>query len=297
MRVLGPISRIWKDPPPVYAFELSEAGIAVARLGAKAEMAFRPLKTGAISVSPLRDNIFNPDELSFAVRELAGANGNRKRREAALIVPDYCTRIAVLDFDDFPSDAKEQSSLIRFRMKKTVPYDVDAAALSYFPQHGGGKKYDVVVVVAPVEIIARYESPFRGAGLNPGLVLPSSIAALHLVPDGGLTVVAKLSGRVLTMLVLQKGVLKLVRCLELASQTVEEVAADLYPTFVFVEDNLGARPDKLLLCGFGARTEDARQQFHSELNIDVDALRSPLGTPGENDAGLFGYLKSIALNN
>ena len=297
MSVFGSIAKIWRDPPPGYAFELSEAGIAAARLGVKAEMAFRPLKTGAISVSPLRDNIFNPDEVSFAVREVAGVNGNRKRRDAALIIPDYCTRIAVLDFDEFPADAKEQVSLVRFRMKKTVPYDVDAAALSYWPQHGGGKKYDVVVVVAPAEIVSRYESPFRGVGLNPGLVIPSSIAALHLVPDAGLTVVAKLTGRVLTMLVLQKGVLKLVRCLELASQSVEEVAADLYPTFVFIEDSLGARPDKLLLCGFGAGTEEARRQFQAELNTEVDTLRSPLGTPGENDAGLLGYLKSIALNN
>jgi type IV pilus assembly protein PilM len=297
MNALDAISRIWKDPPPGFAFELSEAGVAVARLGAKAEMAFRPLKPGVISVSPLRDNVFNADELAFAVREITPGNGNRKRRDTTLIVPDYCTRIAVLDFDDFPSDAKEQAALVRFRMKKTVPYDVESASMSYWPQLASGKKYDVVVVVAPVEIISRYEAPFRAAGLNPGLVMPSSIAALHLVPDGGLCVVAKISGRVLTMLVLQKGVLKLVRCLDLASTTLEDVAADLYPTFVFIEDHLGAKPEKLLLCGFGANTEAARHQFHSELAVDVEAVRSPLGVPGENDAGLLGYLKSIALNN
>ena len=32
----------------------------------------------------------------------------RKRRDVALILPDYCTRIAVLDFDSFPGDAKNR---------------------------------------------------------------------------------------------------------------------------------------------------------------------------------------------
>src|ERR1044072_7912060 len=99
MSVLDSISSIWRDPPPVMAFELSEAGVA-------------------------------------------------------LIIPDYCTRISVLDFDDFPKDAKEQLALVRFRMKKAVPYDVESAAVSYWaqsaPNKDNAKKFEVVVVVAPI---------------------------------------------------------------------------------------------------------------------------------------------------
>lgn len=297
MAILDSISSLWKDPPPAMAFELSEAGVASARIAARAELGFRPLKPGTLSVSPLRDNIIVPDDLAIAVREVAAPQAKSKRRDAALIIPDYCTRIAVLDFDDFPSDGKEQLSLVRFRMKKSVPYDVESAAVSFFPQSAGGKKYDVVVVVSPIEIVARYEAPFRNAGLNPGLVMPSCLAALHLMESGPLTIAAKLTGHVLTVLVTDKGRLRLVRCLELAAVSVADVAADLFPTFVFVEDNMGARAEKLLLCGFGPLAEEARQQFASELGIEVDLVRSPLGVPGEHDAGLLGYLRSVALNN
>jgi hypothetical protein len=31
--------------------------------------------------------------------------------------------------------------------------------------------------------------------------------------------------------------------------------------------------------------------------VEVEPLRSPLGAPGENNAGLLGYLRSIARNN
>jgi type IV pilus assembly protein PilM len=278
------------------AFELSEAGIASAYMGAKTERGFRPLKPGTVSVSPLKDNIQDADELARAVREAAPPNPKSKRRDVAVIIPDYCTRISVLDFDDFPSDAKEQLSLVRFRMKKAVPYDVESAAVSYWPQSAGDKKYDVVVVVAPIEIVARYEAPFRAAGLNPGLVVPSGIASLHLIEPAGLTVIAKLTAGVLTVMVTDKGRLRLVRCLELTDSSVEEIAADLYPTFVFVEDNLGAKTEKLLLCGFGGMLEEARQRFSEELGITVEPVRSPLGVPGEHDAGLLGYLRSVAVN-
>ena len=72
------------------------------------------------------------------------------------------------------------------------------------------------------------------------------------------------------------------------------MAADLYPTFVYVEDQLGARAGKLLLAGFGEHTEAARQQFQSELGIEVEAVRTPAGLPGEHNAGLLGYLRHVA---
>jgi len=53
----------------------------------------------------------------------------------------------------------------------------------------------------------------------------------------------------------------------------------------------------LLLCGFGPQTDEAARRFAEELTVAVEPLRSPLGTPGENNAGLLGYLRSIAKNN
>jgi hypothetical protein len=118
-----------------------------------------------------------------------------------------------------------------------------------------------------------------------------------LAPEAGLSVLAKLTGRVLTVLVRDKHVLKLARCLELPSTELEDVADVLIPTFVYIEDNLKRRAEKLILCGFGARTEEAGERFAGELGVEIEPLRSPLGTPGENNAGLLGYLRSIARNN
>jgi len=295
--ILDHLKSVLQDPPPSLAFEISESGIAVAKIGSKAELDFQPLKPGTLSISPLKENIVDPDDFADAVRQLTASQNPRKRKDVALILPDFSTRITVLDFDNFPSDAKEQLALIKFRLKRSVPFDVETAAISYFPQTSAAKKMDVVVVVTPFEIVARYEAPFRAVGMNPGLVTMSGLAALELAPEAGLTVTAKLTGHVLTVLVRQKNVLKLVRCLELPSPDLEDVAGVLLPTFVYVEDNLGGRAERLMLCGFGQGTTAAQHRFEADLGVEVEPLRSTLGMPGEHDAGLLGYLRSIARNN
>jgi type IV pilus assembly protein PilM len=294
--LLDTLKSVLLDPPPGMAFEVSEAGIAAARIGSRTELDFRALEPGVLEISPLKENVLNEAAFTNAVKALATAHNARKGKDAALILPDFSTRTTVLDFDSFPSAPEEQLALIRFRLKRSVPFDVETAAVSFFPQPGP-KRVDVVVVMLPLEIVSRFEAPFRAAGLNPGLVTTSSLAALELAPEGALTMIAKLTGHSLSVVVRDKTTLKLVRCLELPASELEDIAAVLVPTFVYMEDNLGGRAEKLLLCGFGARTDEAKRQFHEELAVEVDDVRSPLGVPGEHNAGLLGYLRSVARNN
>jgi type IV pilus assembly protein PilM len=295
--LLEKLKAVLREPPPAMAFEISEAGIAAARLGARTEMAFQPLKNGTLAVSPVKENVIDPDDFAMSVRGFAAPQAGRKRRDVALILPDFSARVAVLDFDDFPSDAAQQRSLIRFRLKRSVPFDVESAAMSYWAQPASGKQVDVVVAVAPIEIVARYEAPFRNAGMNPGLATISSLAALELAPESGLSMVAKIAGRVLTVLVRDQAALRLVRCLELPSAGLEDIEAVLAPTLIYMEDNLGGRAGKLWLCGFGNGGAEAARRLQEELGVETELLRSPLGTPGENNAGLLGYLRSIGRDN
>jgi type IV pilus assembly protein PilM len=293
MRIPHAISRLLNDPAPRFAFELSEAGIAVARGGRPPQIGFQPLDPDVIAVSPVKDNVLRMEALSAQVEALA-ASGDKKRQRAVLILPDFSVRVVVLDFDAFPDDPEQQLSLVRFRVKKSLPFDVDSAGLSYYPQPSGtnGKRRDVVVAVAPMEILARYEAPFRAAGFHPGLVTTSTLCALELMRGAGLAVLAKLSGRTLTLAVSDRGSLKLLRTLELAGDGAEEIVSHLYPTFAYVEDRLEAKPQKLLHCGLGPQAEVLRQEFERGAGIPVEPLRSRFGAPHHYDAGLLGYLES-----
>src|SRR5690348_6085893 len=124
------LAHLLKDPPPTHVFELSEAGIAFAHVSEPAQVNFTPFDAGVLLVSPVHDNIHQPQAFQERVFAIAPPNGHRKRR-AALILPDYCARVAVLDFDNFPTDPEQQLALLRFRLKKSVPFDVDSAVVSY----------------------------------------------------------------------------------------------------------------------------------------------------------------------
>ena len=292
----GRLRALLADPPPAQVFEISPAGIASARLGERdAAIGFQPLAPGALDVSPLKDNVVNEEAFHAAVQAAAGAGPGRKRR-VALILPDYCTRIAVLDFDAFPGAVEEQERLVRFRMKKSVPFDIEGAALSYYAQAKSGQKnrIEVVVAVTALEILARYEAPFRAAGLHPGIVTTSLLAALHLVSADGVTVLAKVCGRVLTVGVLDGGALKLVRCVDLERVEAGEIESVLLPTLAYVEDELGRPAKRVLLCGFGPRAAEWAAAWPETWGVAVEPLRSRLGLPGETDAGVMGFMESLA---
>src|SRR5271165_3145805 len=284
MSIIQSISRLVKDPPPEHAFEFSEAGISYAH---GTQTGFERFEPDTVLVSPSVDNILRPEAISSMIAHIAPPGAGKKRRPAALILPDYAARVTVLDFDSFPSVAAEQLPLVKFRIKKTVPFDIESAAVSYFVQpSSNSKKVEVLAVTMAFDIVARYEALFRAAGFHPGDVTTSSLAALNLYRGEGVAVVAKLSGLVLTVTVLSGGTIKLFRCVRLEGLDETELLAILHPTFAYVEDELASPVRKLFLCGFP-------HGVPAELRCEVEPLRSRIGAPGEYNAGLLGYLESV----
>jgi type IV pilus assembly protein PilM len=290
-----------REPPPEFVFEIAADGIAMSRTRPPSALQTVPLTAGIIAPSPVRENILEPDAFAEAIRKLIPppAGRNAKRR-AALILPDNCARIAVLDFDSLPAKEEERRPLINFRLRKSVPFDIDDAALSYFPQAGN----KVIVAVAPSEVVAHYEAPFRAAGFDTGLVTVSSLAMLDLFPVTGSIVIARVSPGALTVLAVTDGVVTIVRSLErahaddaAAAEVLAEIVADVYPTLAYIEDQTGSRPAKMFVvglsnAGFGAdarvdQEATARKLAH-ELDIPVESFDNPW-------PGLAGYLESLVV--
>jgi type IV pilus assembly protein PilM len=292
MSLLHSLARLVKDPPPEHAFELSEAGLAYAH---GAQTAFEKFPGPALPGSPSEGNLVNVETMARTIAAVAPPNGAKKRRAAAILLPDVSARVSVLDFDSFPDAAPEQVSLVRFRVKKTIPFDVDSAKVSYYRQPGLNRrgKIEVVAVTVALEVLARYETLFRGAGFHPGDITISALSALSLYRDDEPAVIAKLAGSALTVMVVAAGKLKLFRCLTLdgtphdvnAEPDPEEVRRVLYPTFAYAEDELGAPVKRLILCGFPHVPQD--------LPASAEPLRSRFGAPSGFNAGLYGYLEAV----
>jgi type IV pilus assembly protein PilM len=291
------LATLLQDPPPTHAFELSEDGIAFAPVSQPALAKFEPFEPGVLIVSPLHDNVQQPQVLRDLIQSLAPGAG-RKRR-AVLILPDYCARVAVLDFDTFPSDPNERQALVRFRLKKSVPFEVDTAVVSYVEQPrpsnpNGGSKIEILAAVISSDIVLQYEAPFRAAGFHPGLVTTSSLAALNLLAPDGITLLVKLSGRVLSVLVIQENAVNLARCIEMEGGRLDDIESVLHPTIAYVEDELKGRPKQIWLAGFGPDTEQLAPRWEQEWGVAVQAVRSRFGPAGTGNAGLLGYLEAVS---
>lgn len=286
MSVPETLRRLLTDPPPEFVFEIAADGIAVSRTRPPAAPQFAPLAAGVLSPSPVKENILDAAAYAAAVSKVVPAANTRGRRTAALILPDNALRLAVLDFENLPEKETERLALIRFRLRKTVPFEIEEAALAYYVQPGNS----IVAALAPAATIAHYEAPFRAAGMQPGFVTASSLALLELLPQKGSILVAYRAPGSLSVLAVKDGIVKLARSLELApdeADPLDEISADLYPTLVYLEDQTGARPEKLIVAGFGADTPEAAVRLSIELEIDAEPLI-------ERHPGLAGYLASLS---
>ncbi len=282
-------AHLLQDPPPELVFEIGPDSVRMARWGHPESMQIEPLPAGAITPSPLHENVAQPEVLNEVVRRMAPAVARGKKRTAAVLLPDHCAHIAVLDFAKLPDKTDEQLSIIRFRLKRSVPFDVDTAALSFWVQEGAGLKghREVVAAVTALEIVSRYEAPFRAAGIHPGLVTLAPLACLDLVDSKGIAAVARLSGGVLTILVKQDKTLKVFRSIELAERSFEAISDHLHQTLAFVEDNLGGPAQTMMLAGFGDLEPEALRDFPDQFGLPVSSL-------GGNDTGIRGYLRGVA---
>ncbi len=68
----------------------------------------------------------------------------------------------------------------------------------------------------------------------------------------------------------------------------------LHPTIAYIEDELKGRPKQIWLAGFGPEMEQLGPRWEKEWGVAVQAIRSRFGSPEKGNAGLFGYLESLA---
>lgn len=282
MGIFGRVKAFIEDPPPSHVFEISSGGIAWSIEG---RQGFERLNDGILSINPLRDNVLEPDALAGVIRRLAPPAPNAKRRRpCAVILPDFAARLVVLDFDNLPSKVEEQTPLIRFRLKRTLPFDLDTAAIQFVARETAGR-HEVLVAAVSFEILSRYEAAFRAADMQPGFVTLSLLAMMDLAEtksSAETAMIARLDGSNFTVAALSGDAVRLVRCIKV-ERTVEELADVIQPTAAFMEDEFGEPLQRVVACGLeefpGIWPEAA-----SVTNLNIPPA----------SAGLTGYLRAIS---
>jgi len=247
--------------------------------------AFEALREGVVTPSPVEPNISDPAALRGALqRVLARVNGHEA--EAALVIPDQVVRIFLLQFDSFPRRADEAIPLLRWRLKKSVPFDVDDTVVSYMlqdiappaAQQGGEApgSVHVLAAVARQRIVRQYEELLEAAGRVPGVVTSSTLAALPLVDDATPSLLARLAGRTLTTAIVCRGALAVYRCTEMPAAAdalaPQGLLEEIYPAAAYYHDNWGEPVGQARLAGFANRYDEFRVVVERELGCRAAPL-------------------------
>jgi type IV pilus assembly protein PilM len=291
-------SRIAARPP--VAVELSPQGaLAAASPGAGQPpvYAFEPLPEGALVPGIGEHNLCAPETVANAMRTALGRLSQRTRA-VTLLVPDTVVRVFVLDFDSLPPKAAEAIPILRFRLRKMVPFDVEHAGVSYQILLETKTECKVLAAVIPGLILQEYEAAVREAGYEPGAVLPTSLSALEAIDSTDPVLIANLSALALTTAITHGQDLLLYRTLDLPEDPglrLQEVQRGVSVAAAYFEDKLGARPQVLYYA------DESDSQFFADWldNPDriVDEL-APLHKTGAaetlNNASIAGAIGALA---
>ena len=239
---------------PPAAVEITPEGVLAAAVPAPGQpptYAFEPLPHGALLPGIGEPNLRAPEAVAAALRSVLDQVSPRSR-SVTLIIPDTVVRVFVLDFDTLPGKPAEALPVLRFRLRKMVPFDVEHAGLSYQMLVEKKDEVKVLTAVLPGPVLAEYEAAVRAAGYEPGAVLPSSLAALAAVDSLEAVLIANLSPAALTTSISNGQDLLLYRTLDLPEEPalrIDEVRRGVAVAAAYYEDKLGAPPTRLHFAG------------------------------------------------
>ena len=152
--------------------ELSSQGLSFAlatggktlRLDAGVSQPFSP---GTIQLSRREPNIINPKAFVASVKE-AHLRLLTKERSVSVALPDATGRVMLLDLEARFKSREEGLDIIRWKLKKSLPFDIASVHLDYqiLEQRDNGA-VSLLVSLISRPVVTQYEELLIEAGLEP----------------------------------------------------------------------------------------------------------------------------------
>jgi hypothetical protein len=204
------------------------------------------------------------------VRDLlkhVGFNGS----EIVVVVPDEAAKISLLTAETSSKNVEEQQTFIRWKLKKTIPFDVDTAQVAYkvLGPHNGGTGVDMLVALSPRSMVQEYETLFESMDIHAGMIVPSTLAALNLLnAPAGDSLFVKIAPDCITTTIFQNRRVHFYRRV-----TDSSVYDAVYPTLMYYQDKLGGKAvEHLFVCGYDTDLRPSLEEIHKKLGLNAQHL-------------------------
>lgn len=272
--------------PPDVAIEIDSAHVAAARLawrGAASTVSghvVEPLPPGVVAPALAAENITDVPAVARAISQALARLGGRVTR-AALVIPDTAAKVSLIRFDTVPAKTADLAELVRWQIRKSAPFPLDQAVISFTPgitPAEGGQEF--VVTTARADVVEQYERACAQAGVHAGLIdiatfsILNGVLTAQPVPPGDWLLVHA-TPTYTTLAVLRGSDLIFFRNRDEES---EGTLADVvHQTAMYYEDRLkGAGFSRVLLAGGAVQGVDAvRRSLEQRLDVRIEPVSQP----------------------
>jgi type IV pilus assembly protein PilM len=105
-------------------------------------------------------------------------------RRVGLVVPDAIAKVSLVRFEHVPARSADLDQLVRWQVRKSAPFAIDEAQVTYVPglRHSDGQEF--VVSLARRDIVQEYEGLCAEAGCQAGLVDIATFNVINAVLAG-----------------------------------------------------------------------------------------------------------------
>jgi type IV pilus assembly protein PilM len=224
-------------------------------------------------------NIVDSEAVRAAISRVA-ERLDRSPSRVALVIPDAAARVSLLKFDQVPARREDLDQLIRWQVKKSAPFPVEEACVTY--AHGarsgdGGQEF--VVVSARRSIVQEYEAVCEAAGLYAGLVDVATLSVINLflagaaIPSGDWMIV-HMRPAYTSLVILRGADVLFFRSLPEGEE--DSLADVVHQAAMYYEDRLSGSGFSRVLLGGGGRGPGAfditRRRLEERLRVSVEPI-------------------------
>ncbi len=173
---------------PEAAIELASHRVSGATLERRAGRpvvtahATEALPAGALVPALTGRNLVDRDAVAGALDRVLERLGRPGR--IGLVVPDPVAKVSIARFEQVPARAADLDRLLRWQIRKSVPFPIEDAQVSYTPGLKGDEGQEFVVSVARRDVVAEYEALCADAGAYAGVVDLSTFNVVNAVLAG-----------------------------------------------------------------------------------------------------------------
>jgi type IV pilus assembly protein PilM len=186
--------------PPTVGVEIGARRVTAVSMGEHggkpmvAAHATEVLPEGLVAPALNQPNITDRAAVSAALGRVLSQIGGRPGR-VALVVPDGAAKVSLVKFDKVPAKAEDLGQLIRWQVKKSVPFPLEQAQVTWTrgaTDASGGVEF--VVAIARRDIIEEYEAVCQAANAQAGLVDLATLNLINLALIGDPSLAGSASG-------------------------------------------------------------------------------------------------------